>query len=425
MEIALSASNRNKVTMLAESGDKRAKKLLVAMEEPLNFFATTQIYITFITLFCGIYAADTFTDPILDWVMRQNIPISYAVASPVVFILITVVLTYFTLVLGELIPKRIALRNAMSFALAVINVLNVLSKIVLPFVKLLSLTASALLKLFGVKDDEEEEEITKEEIQFILDTSNESGSIDEIEHDILSRVLELHDRTVVDACVHRVDIIALPITATFEEIVEVFIEEKYSRLPIYEESIDNIKGILHIKDMLKFMVGNHDSSKFDILPLLHEPFFVPTIKNSDELLREMQQNAIYMAVIIDEHGGTYGIATIENLVEEIVGSISDEYDIEEEQDVISCKDGSFIMQGSMELAKVQEHFDIDMPVDEYETLSGFLIGQLRRIPTDGEMPKLEYEGLLFSIKKVQDKKIISTKVKVIEIEEEGVEAEKI
>jgi putative hemolysin len=199
-------------------------------------------------------------------------------------------------------------------------------------------------------------------------------------------------------------------TAGFDEVIKIFMEEQISRLPIYDESIDNIKGIVHIKDILKYMVYNKDTSGFSVATLLREPFFAPSIMKSDELLREMQKNAVYMAIIVDEHGGTDGIVTIEDLVEEIVGNISDEYDRIDELDMTPMDDGSFILQGSLELSKVQELFAVDLPIDEYDTLSGFLIGQLRRIPAEDETPKLEYEGLMFIIEKVHDKKIATVRV---------------
>ena len=421
MEIALSSSSRAKVKMLAESGDKKAIRLLKSLEEPISFFATTQLYITFITLFSGMYAAASFTDPIVEWVIKQNISTSEAAITPVVFIVITVILTYFTLILGELIPKRIALRQGMVFALATINLFNILSKAVFPFVKILSVSANALLKLFGANDSDDQENITKEEIRMILKSSSEYGSIDEIECDILNNVLNLDERTVVDACVHRVDINALPLNAGFDEVISIFTKEKFSRLPIYEDSIDNIIGILHIKDVLNYMVENPDTSGFEVWPLLREAYFVPAIKKSDELLREMQKNGIYMAVILEEHGGTLGIVTIEDLVEEIVGNISDEYDAVEQQDITPADNGSFIMLGSMELIKVQEHFGIDLPIDEYDTLSGFLIGLLRRIPLESENPEMEYNGISFKAEEIHDKKIVTARVSVplIEAEETG------
>jgi putative hemolysin len=410
MEIALSSSNRTKVRVLAESGDKRAQRLLNALKEPSGFFATTQFYITFITLFSGTYAAKSFTAPLVHWTLSHGLPVSQAAAEPVVFISITLVLTYFSLVFGELIPKRVALRKGITFALATINLLNILSKIVFPFIKFLSFSADSMLKLFGMKNDEDGENITKEEIRMILKSSSEYGSIDESEHDILSNVLELDERTVKDASVHRMNVVALPLEAGFDEIIDVFVNEKWSRIPIYEESIDNIKGILHMKDIMKYMVDNPDTSGFDIKTLLREPYFVPPIKKSDELLREMQKNRISMAVVVDEHGGMLGIVTTEDLVEEIVGSILDEYDQVEPQDIAPVEGGAFVMQGAMDLVKVQDHFDVSLPVDEYDTLSGFLIGQLRRIPKEDEKPELEYGGLSFKVQKVKDKRIAAVKV---------------
>jgi putative hemolysin len=269
-----------------------------------------------------------------------------------------------------------------------------------------------------MKNDKGEEMITKEEIRMIIKSSSEYGSVAESEHDILSNVLDFDERTVMDACVHRVNVIALPIEASFDQIVNVFVNEKCSRIPIYKESIDNIKGILHMKDIMKYMAENPDTSGFDIKTLLREPYFVPSIKKSNELLHEMQVNQVYMAIIIDEHGGMLGIVTTEDLVEEIVGSILDEYDFVEPLDITPTNDGSFIMQGAMSLAKVQEHFGVNLPVDEYDTLSGFLIGQLRRIPMKKEKPELEYNGLSFKIENVMDKRIATVEVSVLDKGEE-------
>ena len=413
MEIAVSSLSRTKVKMLAESGNKKAIRLLNTLEEPSSFFATTQLYITFITLFSGSYAARSFTEPLVNWSLSQGFSVSETVVEPIVFITVTVMLTYFSLIFGELIPKRIALRKGMSFALATISTLNILSKIVYPFIKLLSFSTNSFLKLFGLRNIEDEEKISKEEIRMMLKSSNELGCIDGSEHDILSHVLQLGERTVVDACVHRVDVIALPIETGFGEIINVFINEKCSRIPIYEESIDNIKGILHMKDVMRFMVENPDTSGFEIREFLREPYFVPSIKKSDELLREMQKNGTYMAIIIDEHGGMLGIVTTEDLVEEIVGSILDEYDPVEPIDITPAGNGTYILRGTMELMKVQEHFGVDLPVDEYDTLSGFLIGQLRRIPAEDEKPNLEYNGISFKIESIINKRIATVKAFVI------------
>ena len=412
MEIALSSSNRIKVKIHVESGDKKAKQLLDAIENPSSFFATTQLYITFITLFLGTYAADSFTDPLVAYLLYLGAPVSKAVAELLVFIFITVILTYFALVFGEMAPKHIALRKSTTFALATIGFLNVLSKMVLPFVKLLSLSTNFVLKLLGIKGSLNEERVTKEEIRMILKSGSEHGSIDDSEHDILNNVLKLNDRTIKDACVHRIDIVALPLEARFDEIVNVMVKEKFSRIPIYEESIDNILGILHMKDVMKYMVDNPSPSEFEIKTLLHEPYFVPSFKKADELLREMKKN--HMAVVIDEYGGTVGIVTTEDLVEEIVGSILDEYDAEESPDITSAGAGKFVILGTANLEKVQEHFGVSLPIDEYDTLSGFLIGQFRRIPAEDENLEVEYNGLLFKTESVREKRIEKVTVSVID-----------
>jgi len=413
MEIALSSSNRTKVKICVESGDKKARQLLDAIEDPSSFFATTQLYITFITLFAGTYAANSFAEPLVGWLLNFELPVSEAAAELIVFIFITVALTYFALVFGEMIPKRIALRRGMTFALATIGLLNFLSRIVLPFVKLLSLSANFVLKLLGEKGKLREERITKEEIRMMLKSGSEHGSIAESEHDILSNVLELDDRTIEDACIHRINVVALPLEAEFDEIVNVLINERYSRIPIYEESIDNIVGILHMKDMMKYIVDNPGVSGVDVKTLLREPYFVPSFKKADELLREMKNNREYMAVVVDEYGGTIGIVTTEDLVEAIVGSIVEEHDADQPPDITPVDGSTFIIQGAAYLEKIQDYFDVSLPIDEYDTLSGFLIGQLRRIPTEGEMPELEYNGLLFKVENVQEKRIAKVTVSVI------------
>ena len=412
-EIALSSVNRSKLKMLAESGDLKAKKLLVTLEDPTGFFAVTQLYITFIALFSGAYAANAFTDPTVYWALGLGIPVSAAVAEPIVFVFVTVILTYFSLVFGELIPKRIALRNSVSVALTVIGFFNVLAKIVLPFVRLLSVSANLILKLIGVKNEEHEDEVTKEELHMMLNSGSEHGNISEIERNMLNNVLELEEKTIKDACVHRIDVVALPIEANFDELVDVLINEQYSRVPIYEESIDNIVGILHMKDVMKYMVNSPDTSGFDIKTFLREPYFVPFFKKTDELLIEMQKNHVYMAVVVDEYGGMMGIVTIEDLVEEIVGSILDEHDADEPSDITQTGDNTFIVQGLTDFEEVQEYFKTDLPVEEHDTLSGFLIGQLRRIPSEDEKPELKYGNLLFKVESMHDKRIDTVAISVI------------
>jgi len=418
-EIALSSSNRNKVKMQAEAGDKKAKWLLAAIDEPSNFFATTQLYITFIAFFSGAYAASSFTPPLMTWIEQVGLPISESIAEPLVFIFITAILTYVALVFGELVPKRIAMQYAIPFAMRAIVIINALSIIALPVVKGLSFSSKAILRLIGIKGDLPEEDITKEEILMIVETGSEHGHIDESEQDMIENIFDFDKITAADICTHRLDVVALPIDADFKEAIDVLTVENYTRIPVYEESIDNTLGILHSKDMMHYMVNNPDTSDFDIKKLLREPYFVPFSKKTHELLKEMRKKRVYMAIVIDEHGGTLGVVTMEDLVEEIVGSIQDEYDVDELPDIVTIDENTFRIQGTADLEVVQELLNVPLPIDEYDTLSGFLMGQLGHIPAENEKPEIDFNGLLFKVESVQEKRIATVTVIVTKSDEEA------
>ena len=418
-EIALSSSNRNKVKMLQEAGNPKAARLLAAIDEPSSFFATTQLYITFIAFFSGAYAVNVFAEPLQNWLYRVGLPFSEGVIEMVVFVVVTAVLTYVALIIGELVPKRIAMQYAIPFSLRALTFLKVLSILALPFVKLLSLSANFVLKLLGVKD-KNPEDITKEEIRLMVESGGEHGHIHENEQDMIVNVFEFDKRTAADICTHRLDVVALPMDADFQTVVDVLTEHNYTRVPVYEESIDNICGILHAKDVLYYMAKNPDTSNFDMRALLREPYFVPFSKKTDELFQEMREERVYIVVVIDEYGGTMGIVTMADLVEKIMGSIQDEYDVEEAPEIVALGEGAFEIQGSTDLELVQAHFDVDLPVEEYDTLSGFLVGQLGYIPGEDEQPEVVFEGLRFQVESVQEKRIAKVRVTVMQSAAEDV-----
>jgi putative hemolysin len=413
MEIALSSANRTKLNLMAESGDKKAKQLLAAIENPTRFFATTQLYITFIALFVGAYAASVFAEPMTDAVVGLGVAISESAVYMIVFVVVTILVTFFTLIFGELVPKRLALLNSISYARAMIGVLHILSIIVLPFVKFLAFSANLILRLFGVKGEDSDAVVSREEISMMVKSGSDGDSISETEQEILSNVLELDAKTVEDACIHRIDVVALPVETAFDEIVDVFVEQQYSRIPLFEENIDHVVGILHMKDVMKFMAKNDNYSSFDVKKYMREPFFVPAFKKTDELLSEMRKEGVYIAVVVDEYGGMVGIVTMEDLVEEIVGSISDEYDTDEISEFEQLADGSYKLQGAMDFKKVQELFDAELPTDEFETLSGFVIGQLRRIPSDDEQPEVTFGNLVFMVQHVEENRVSEVLVRVV------------
>ncbi|MCL2201844.1 MAG: hemolysin family protein [Oscillospiraceae bacterium] len=405
LEIAVSSSNRNKVKMLVEADDKRAMRLLSTMDTPHNFFATTQLYITFIAFFSGAYAANSFTDPLIDWALRIGIPLSENVVEPVIFIVITGLLTYVSLIFGELVPKRIAMQYAIPFALRALPILNVLSIIAFPFVKILSASSKLVLKIIGISDDDMEEDITKEEIRLMVESSSDHGHIAESEHGMIENIFEFDKLTAGDICRHRIDVIALPIDSDFEAVVGVLTAENYTRVPVYEESLDNVRGILNSKDLLNYMVTNPNLSNFDLKNLLRDAHFVPLSKKAGELFQEMRDEHTYMAVVIDEYGGTMGIVTMEDLVEKIVGSIHDEYDEDELPDIADHGEDAYRIQGLTDLETVGNHLEIELPIDEYDTLSGFLVGQIGHIPSEDEFPEVTYQGVVFKVESVQEKRI--------------------
>jgi len=409
-EIAVSSANRNRVKMLAEAGDKKAERLLKVMDEPNSFFATTQLYITFIAFFAGAFAANAFTDPLVAWAVRVGVPISEGAMEPVVFIVITALLTYLTLIFGELVPKRIALQHAIPFALRAIYLLRVLAILALPFVKLLSVSARLILRLIGIRGEKPEEDVTKEELLLMVESSSEHGNIAESEQGMIENIFAFDTITAEEICTHRVDVIALSIDAEFHAVVQLFIDENYSRVPVYEESLDHILGILHAKDVMHYMATHPDHADFDLQALLREPYFIPSSKKTGELFQEMRKDRIYMAVVIDEYGGTMGIVTMEDLVEEIVGSIQDEYDTDELPDIVPLDENSFEIQGSAYLETVQDFFEVELPIDEYETLSGFLVGVLGYIPGEDEKPEVQFAGLSFQIEDIQEKRVVTARV---------------
>ena len=419
-EIALSSSNRNKVKLLADKGNKKAVRLLATIDKPNTFFATTQLYITFISFFSGAYAASSFTAPIVGWVLRRNLPISENVAETLVFILITAALTYVSLILGELVPKRIAMQYSIPFALRALLFLKALSILALPFVKLLSLSAKLILKLIRIKDNSPEEAATKEEIRLIVESSGEQGHIAETEQGMIENIFKIEKLTAGEICKHRMNVTALPVDTDYQTLLDMLTGEFYTRIPVYEESIDNIRGILYTKDVLRYMAAGSDASDFDIKNLMREGYFVPSSIKADELFQDMRNDRVYMAVVVDEYGGTLGIITMEDLVVKIVGKIHDEYDVDEIPDIVPLGEHVFQIQGTTHLEAVQNHFGVTLPVNEYDTLSGFLTGLLKYIPAEDEKPEITFNGLLFKVKKIADKRIAVVRVtRVEQIDEES------
>lgn len=286
--------------------------------------------------------------------------------------------------------------------------LNTLSVVTSPAVKLLTASTNLLVRLLGVDPGKEDSKVTEEEIRMMVNVGGEEGTIHQTEQEMINNVFEFNNKTVEEVMTHRMDLAALPVEAGLEETIALINEEKFSRIPVYEGSIDRIIGVLHAKDLIRYLAAE-EREEFDLRDLIRPPYFVPGSKRADLLFKELQQRKTHLAVVIDEYGGTDGVVTMEDLVEEIVGNIFDEYD-EVVKDIDKIDDNTFLITGTAGLDAVAAYFDVELPTGEYDTLSGFIIGQLGRIPLSEERPAVEFAGLLFKVEEVEEKRIARVKV---------------
>lgn len=416
-EMALVSLNDNKIKLLAENGDKKARMVQSLLSEPSRFLATIQIGITLSGLLASAFASRNFVEMISRIIHDVGLPIDPHLIDVISTVIITLVLSYFTLVLGELVPKRLALQKAEQISFLAVTPLSLLSKITSPFVKLLTVSTNVIVRLFGIDPNIEEEDVTEEEIRMMVDVGQERGTIQDTEKEMINNIFEFDNKTVSDIMTHRTNIIAVPSDLTFKEAIHIANVERYTRIPVYEENIDHIIGILNLKDLFHY-IENGDQDSFNIKEIIREPYFVLESLRIDHLLKDMQKNKVHLAIAIDEYGGTDGIVTMEDILEEIVGNIFDEYDDPEmdKEDIEQINENSYLMAGTTDLDEVEELLKVDFPTEDYDTLSGFIIGQLGYIPEPEEKPSIYYENFLFEVEEINERRIV--KVRVSEIEEE-------
>lgn len=404
-EIAFISLNDARIEKEAKEGNKKAKSILKMLKSPSKFLATIQIGITLAGFLSSAFASDAFADKLAP-ILNNLMPVlSLSAWRGISIILITIILSFFTLVFGELVPKRLAMKYYEKISYATIGVIRGISILTAPFVKLLTFSTNIVSKIFGVSESEEEV-VTEEEIKMMIDEGEEKGTIEKGEKLLLNNVFEFNDIIVSEIMTPRTEMYAIDINDDIKEILDEIDEFKYSRVPVYEESIDDIKGILFVKDLLKPL---KDNKKIDIKKLIREPYFVPESKDIDELFKEMQQNKVQLAIVIDEYGGTAGLITMEDIIEELVGNIFDEYD-EEEIEFKKIDENTYILSGAITTYELKKKFNIELPEGDYETLSGYLIDKLGRIPDEDEHPILEDSNLTYKIEEIDDKRIKYVKV---------------
>ena len=414
-EIAFVSLNDAKIKSMAKEGHKKSKQIAKMLKQPSKFLATIQIGITLAGFLSSAFAADTFADkltPILNnW-------IQFSGWRTISIIFITMILSYFTLVFGELVPKRLAMKHSEKIAFATVGVIRTVSLATSPFVKLLTASTNFISKLFGVSESDEEK-VTEEEIRMMIDVGEESGTINEEEKEMINNIFEFNDKTVSDIMIHRTDIFGIDVESEISEILEKIDEYKYSRIPVYEGTIDEIIGLIYIKDILKFINNNQ---KIKIKDIMRTAYFVSENKLINELFRELQKNKMQIAIVLDEYGGTAGLVTMEDMIEEIVGNIFDEYD-EVENEFEKIDENTYKINGSISIFDLEKVLNVQIPDGEYDTLSGYLVELMGRIPQDGEKPVIETKEVTYKIEEYEDKRIIGVKACKNNIEEIEVEDE--
>ncbi len=405
-EIAFISLNDAKIDVLSKDGDKKANKIKDMLVNPSKFLATIQIGITFAGFLSSAFASETFASelaPILNhWVPS----ISLATWNNIAIIVITIILSYFTLIFGELVPKRIAMKYGEKIAFSTIGIIRFISIVTAPFVKFLTFSTNVVSRAFGVSETDEET-VTEEEIRMMVDVGEEKGTIDVEEKNMINNVFEFNDKVVSEIMVPRTEIYALDGDMTLSEVLEEIAEHiTYSRIPIYDETIDNIIGIAYIKDIMLSTKNKNTKIK----NLVKDAYLVPETKLVNELFKELRKNTKQMAIVIDEYGGTSGIVTMEDIVEEIVGEIYDEYD-EVEKYSEKIDDNTYILSGSLAMYEVEDILDIEFEEDgDYYTLSGYLVEKLGRVPTkNDEKDIIETDKVTFEIMKVKDMHILKVK----------------
>lgn len=410
-EIAIISLNDNMVEKLAEEGNKKAKQIMKLTENPSNFLSTIQIGVTLAGFLTSASASTTFADMLTDAVMAKFPTAPVGIINGVSVVLITVIMSYFSLVLGELAPKRMAMQKPEAIAYKVVPVLLVVKKFTSPFVKILSLSTNAVVRLFGFDPNADEESVTEEEIRMMVDVGEEKGVIENLQKEMINNIFEFDDIDVSDIMTHRTDMVAVEDTDTLKDVVDLSIEHGYSRIPVYHEDQDNIIGIVYIKDLLKYISSDNFPQSDSPKDYMRDAYYVPFSKSCGSLFDEMTEKRVQMAVVVDEYGGTAGIVTLEDLIEAIVGNIQDEYDNEEEE-IVEESENIFTIDGTAYIEEVNELVGDIIPEGDYDTLGGFLISNLGFLPKDEDKNELQFENLKFTILNVDERRIGKVRVEI-------------
>ena len=407
-EMAIVSLNKNRMKMLANEGNKKAAILYKLIEEPTNFLSTIQVGITLAGFFASASAATGISQDFGKFLGNMGVPYRNEIA----FAGVTIILSYFTLVFGELVPKRIALRKSETIAMLSLKPILLISKIVLPFVKILSMSTYLIVKLLGLDSEGDEQRVTKEEIKSLIEEGEEYGAINESEKDMIEGIFEFNDKKTEKIMIPRTEVYCIDIEDELESYLDELLESKFSRVPVYEESIDNIIGILYIKDFI-IEAKKKGFENVNIREILQKPYFVHEGKNIHSLLKSMQSSKMHMAVVIDEYGGFSGIVTVKDLIEEITGELND-CDDDDDDEIKQIDSKTFLVDGITPLDEINEKLQLELECKEVDTLSGFIINLIGKIPSKEDEMDINYKNINFKIDKFNEKRIEKILINILD-----------
>lgn len=411
-EIAVISLNDNKIEKMAEDGHKKAKQVVKLTENSSKFLSTIQIGVTLAGFLTSASASQTFADMIvkaLEGTAFYN-ALGASVVSGLSIVIITIIMSYFSLVLGELTPKKIAMQAPEKISFKVVGILLFFSKIFAPFVKVLSVSTNAVVRLLGYNPHADEETLTEEEIRMMVDVGGEKGVIEDVQKEMINNIFEFDDLDAGDIMTHRTDMTAVDVNDPIMDVVKTAIESGYSRIPVFDDDPDNIIGIIYVKDLLRY-IGT-DLPKHAMRKIMRTPMYVPESKSCGDLFKEMTSKHTQMAVVVDEYGGTAGLVTIEDIIEAIVGNIQDEYD-DEEEEISKINETTFTIDGLTDIDELDEIIGKDIPEGDYDTIAGYIISRLGYLPKQGEHSEVMFENIRFTVLEVENRRIEKVKVEIL------------
>lgn len=413
-ELAVLSVNESKINRLAERGSKKARRLRKLLKEPAKFLSTIQIAITLSGFLGSAFAADGFSDPLVDWLVGLGATLSRNTLDTLSVIFITLVLSYFTLIFGELVPKRIAMKKSEALALKVSGIVSGISVLFKPIVWLLSVSTNTVLRMLGIDPNETEEQICEEDIRMMVETGGETGAIDKDEQIFIQNVFEFDDLSVGEILTHRTDLTMLWLEDTDETWEKVICSSSFSRYPVCDGSPDRVVGVLNAKVYLR----EKDKSRDNIMCSALEPaYFVPETVKADVLFRNMKQTHNTFAVVLDEYGGLTGVVTIQDLIEKLVGALQEKPSISEtaEPQIKQIDCNTWEISGNAELDEIERAIGVTFDTEYINTFTGYIFDCLKGIPDDGQTNiELKLDNISVTIKEIKDHQVVLAEIKRID-----------